>query len=259
MNADATYQIGKDHKVCEDYSLAEIKSDFAYAIVCDGCSASQDVDFGARILAMAAKNVLLRCDPTQVHKDLNNFGKACILKANQIFECIPHLHPQALDATLLVTWVYDSKLTALMYGDGIFILKKKSGIQAFQSHITSGAPDYLSYLLDERRMADYNGLENNTKELWTDEGAVQYPLLQPIILQFGVEVGDVACVISDGINSFRKPDNETIHWRELIPEFTDFKTTSGEFVHRRIAAMKRKHAKELVTHSDDISLAAIVI
>jgi len=259
MNADSTYQIGKDHKICEDYSLAEVKADFAYAIVCDGCSASPDVDFGARILAMAAKNVLLRCDPTQVHNDLDNFGKACILKANQIFECIPHLHPQALDATLLATWVYDGKLTTLMYGDGVFIHKNRNGIQAFQSHITSGAPDYLSYFLDKSRLDGYNSLENNAKELWTEDGAIQYPLLEPIVFELAVEAGDMVCVISDGINSFRKQDNETMHWRELIPEFTDFKTTTGEFVHRRIAAMKRKHTKELITHSDDISLAAIVI
>jgi hypothetical protein len=74
-----------------------------------------------------------------------------------------------------------------------------------------------------------------------------------------VAEGDVIAVVSDGINSFRKADNTPLAWIELIDEFTGFKTFEGEFVLRRIAAFKRKCLKEGITHSDDISVAAIVI
>lgn len=271
MNADATYQIGKDHKICEDYALAEVKAGLGYAIVCDGCSASPDVDFGARILAMAAKNVLLRVDPNNVHSDVDNFGMAAIQKANQIFETIPHLHPQALDATLLAAWVYDGKMTAVMYGDGVFIHRRNgvlgSEIEFTSIHLSSGAPDYLSYFLDTRRKKLYLDMEGNVKELFSSfpmtealvEPETRGKIFEPLIIQKSVSKGDVIAVCSDGINTFRKPDNTPLSLSEMVEEFTGFKTTEGEFVHRRIAAMKRKHVKDLVTHGDDISIAAIVV
>lgn len=53
-----TLFIGHDHTVCEDYALADTFLDTAYAVVCDGCSASPEVDFGARCMAMSAKRAI---------------------------------------------------------------------------------------------------------------------------------------------------------------------------------------------------------
>ena len=58
MNADRSFQIGNDHTICEDFALADVEAGLAYAIVCDGCSASTDVDFGARALAFSAKRTI---------------------------------------------------------------------------------------------------------------------------------------------------------------------------------------------------------
>ena len=54
-----------------------------------------------------------------------------------------------------------------------------------------------------------------------------------------------------------RDSNEPIPWTDLVDEFTGFKNFEGEFVQRRIAAFKRKCLKEGITHSDDISIAAI--
>ncbi len=52
MNTDCFYSIGHSHKVCEDYALSGTIGDtLAYAVVCDGCSSSKQVDVGARLLA----------------------------------------------------------------------------------------------------------------------------------------------------------------------------------------------------------------
>ena len=270
MNTNSTYSIGKDHIVCEDYAVSGMTKDLAYAIVCDGCSASPDVDFGARVVAMSAKEILINHVNSPIaflrEKEVSPelFGELTIKLSSRIFSILPSLHIQALDSTLLVTWVKEKKLTAYIYGDGVLIHRTKAGI-ATTVHIslTSGAPDYLSYDLDPVRRKSYGEIEDNKKVIAVCIGGktiqVDAEPLKPYILNTPVEDGDVITVISDGINSFRKADNTPIPWTDLVEEFTGYKTLEGEFVLRRIAAFKRKCLKEGTVHSDDISAASIVI
>jgi hypothetical protein len=267
MNANSTYSIGKDHIVCEDYALSWVDAQFgnAIAVVCDGCSASPDVDFGARLLAKAAENTIFNLGgDSQVLSDVNLFGKETILTANRIFDMLPTLHPQALDATLLVAVVSrDKKLTVFIYGDGVLVHRKNTGVNTVHIALSSGAPDYLSYGLDPKRKAGYLCLENNVKEIAcaTLGKTIQVngKPLEPYVMTCDVSDGDVISVISDGINSFRKANNDTIPWTDLVEEFTGYKNFEGEFVQRRIASFKRKCLKEGITHSDDISIASIVV
>ena len=248
MNANSTFSIGKDHTVCEDYALAYSGPTITYAIVSDGCSASPEVDFGARCLAMSAKREL------RLNPDLLSFdGKKAITNAQRV-----------IDATLLVAAVNGKHLLVEMYGDGVMVHRKKGTVVSVHVQLTSGAPDYLSYHLDPIRKQAYLALEDNIKEIVIKEGDVEshrddYGPLNPFIYDTTVEPGDVIAVISDGINSFRKMNNDPIPWTDLIDEFTGYKTFEGEFVLRRVAAFKRKCLKEGITHSDDISCAAIIV
>ena len=266
MNANSSYFIGKDHIGCEDYALAwtNPQSKNSIAIVCDGCSASPDVDLGARILAKSAETLIVMFGDLEVVNNPADFGSLTITHASRILEMFPILHPTALDCTLLVARVTkDKKLTVLIYGDGVFVHRTKGSINTVHINLTSGAPDYLSYHLDANRIEGYKALENNVKEvICTTYGKtiqVDVKPLEPYVLQCDVTEGDVISVISDGINSFRKSDNEPIPWTDLIDEFTGYKNFEGEFVQRRMAAFKRKCLKEGITHSDDISVASIVI
>lgn len=259
MNANSIFQIGHDHHICEDYSLTGIIREMAYAIVCDGCSSSTEVDMGARCLAMSAKREL------RLNPDLLSFdGKKAITNAQRVIDVFPYLSPQFLDATLLVAAVNDKHLLVEMYGDGVMVHRKKDSTVSVHVQLTSGAPDYLSYHLDPIRKQSYLALEDNIKEIIIREGDVEshrddYGPLNPFIYDTTVAEGDVISVISDGINSFRKMNNDPIPWTDLIEEFTGYKTFEGEFVLRRIAAFKRKCLKEGITHSDDISVASIVV
>lgn len=259
MNSDSIFQIGHDHHVCEDYSLTGVVGEMAYVIVCDGCSASMDVDMGARCLAMSAKREL------RLHSDALAFdGKNAIVNAQRVIDVFPYLSPQFLDATLLVACVKNKHLTVYMYGDGVMVHRKKDSIVSVHVQLSSGAPDYLSYYLDPLRMQAYLALEDNKKEIIIREGGKEslrddFSPLDPFIYDTTVTEGDVIAVISDGINSFRKMNNDPIPWQDLIEEFTSYKTFEGEFVLRRIAAFKRKCLKEGTTHSDDISVASIIV
>jgi hypothetical protein len=261
MNTNSTFYIGKDHTVCEDYALASQSCNLAYAIVSDGCSASPDVDFGARCIAMSAKREL-RLNPDVLAFD----GKRVVSNAQRVMDVFPYLSPQFLDATLLVAAINiaTKHLVVQMYGDGVMVHRKKDSIVSVHVELSSGAPDYLSYHLDPMRKQAYLGLEGNVKEIVIREGDKEskrndYGPLNPFIYDTKVEAGDIIAVISDGINSFRKSDNTPIPWTDLIEEFTGFKTTEGEFVLRRLSAFKRKCLKEGTTHSDDISIAAICV
>ena len=257
MNTNSTFQIGKDHITCEDFALTGMNGEVAYAIVSDGCSASKNVDFGSRVIAMSAKKILVG-NWTDMPSDY--FSKFVIENAQRVTDIFPFLSQECLDATLLAAWVYNKKLTVYMFGDGVFVHRNKNAVDLVHIHLTSGAPDYLSYYLDSNRKKSYDELKDNRKEVWTnmDEPCIYSPF-DPFEYECTVEEGDVISVISDGINSFRKSDYTPIPWQDLIDEFTAYKTVEGEFVLRRISAFKRKCIKESISFSDDISVASIIV
>ena len=259
MNANSAFWIGSEHIICEDYALAKVNAGLAYAIVSDGCSSSPDVDFGARAMVMSAERTLrLSTDYTP-----EKFGEITIRNAQRLFDIFPHLHPQALDATLLIAWVEDKKLKVYAYGDGVIYIKKKDLVSVTHINLTSGAPDYLSYTLDSDRTASYKNLENNKKQIGVtmEDKTIQtdHMPLEPYTIESPVEEGDIVVVMSDGVNSFRKADTTSILWNDALKGLIDFRTTHGEFVLRTVSALKRKCLKEGITHYDDISLGVIVV
>ena len=263
MNNDHDFFIGKDHETCEDYSLSGTFEDISYAIVCDGCSASPDVDFGARALALSARETLINPYMRGYVGEYSSFGKVVIDKASHVFNIFTHLHPQALDATLLVAFVKDRMLTCYIYGDGVFIHRSKTTTRLVHIDFLSGAPAYLSYNLDNKRKLLYDVEANLSKHVIdTIDGSFEPKSLKPfdpVVITSPVNDGDIISVCSDGINSFRKPDNESINWKDLVEEFVGYKNFNGEFVKRRMSAFKRKCHKECITHYDDVSIATIVI
>ena len=263
MHTDHDYRIGKDHIVCEDYAISGIINDVAYAIVCDGCSASPDVDFGARALALSARETLNNLNCLNETTEYNKFGISTVQRAREVLTKFPLLHPQALDATLLVAYVKDGILTCYLYGDGVFIHRSKNNIRLIHIDFLSGAPAYLSYNLDDERMGRYNKEADLSKHVIdTIDGSFEPKSLKPfdpVIITSPVLDGDVISVCSDGINSFRKPNNDSIEWVNLIDEFTKYKNFNGEFVKRRINAFHRQCVKGGITHYDDISISTILI
>jgi len=271
MNADNYFYIGRDHLVCEDYSLGGVgeNNNSAYAIVCDGCSSSSDVDFGARVVALSAKETLAKMASLGGKLTYEEFGGQVLLRAESIFPYFPSLHPQFLDSTLLITWVKQGVMKAYLYGDGAFFHKVDNDIVCFHVSMSTNAPDYLSYGLDKQRRDGYDTLKGvktvyscvmtEGTQVLTNEKTEIVPPFSPVEITSNVKAGDIIAVCSDGINSFRQSNSLPIHWRELVNEFIGYKNFEGVFAKRRFAAFKRKCQKEGMVHSDDISVASIVI
>lgn len=275
MNANAHFEIGDSHTICQDYAVAStIESgdvSGAYAIVCDGCSASPDVDIGARLLALSAKRTLFIGGE---HMNYDLFGKVTIRNLDDIHDTIPFNY-HGMDATLLAAWVTpDKDFTVHMYGDGVFIHQTATTLRIVHVDFESGAPAYLSYYLDDGRMDAYKQQAKGKKiikDISIYRGDSEDPAKDAIELETTTSpfdnvtftglasTGDIIAVASDGVNSFSKASGDKIHWDSIVKEFIDFKNTQGVFVERRISAMKRRFAKEGISHYDDISMAAIVV
>jgi hypothetical protein len=258
MNNDSVFCIGISHIVCEDYACSGTHEDQTYAIISDGCSSSENSCLGARLLTLSAREILMRYS----EYEYDTFGANVISRVNTIYDSYPSLHCQALDATLLTAQVKNNRVKGFIYGDGVFIHKSTKGLYAMRVNLNTGAPDYLSYNLDMERKKSYDELGGIKIVDYIDEngkGRYECKPFSPIVIDRPVECGDIIAICSDGINSFRQPDNTLILWTELLNEFVGFKNFAGVFVKRRLAAFKKKCLKEGITHSDDISLAAIQI
>lgn len=274
MNADHFYTIGNQHTVCEDYAISGVVENGAYAMVCDGCSSSPDVDFGARALAFSAKRTLM-IGGADMNYDL--FGKITIRNLEHLGDTIP-LDPQALDATLLAMWLRGKNFTAQLYGDGCFIHRTPTTLRIVHVDFESNSdgkvcPAYLSYYLDKLRLKEYEDTNKVSKHIFdvsmylTADGIPKDAIetesyvkpFDPIAIVGIASEGDILGVCSDGVNSFNKSDGSVIHWSKIVRDFVDYKTTPGVFVQRRMGWLKRQWAKEGITFHDDISMSAIVI
>ena len=220
-------------------------------------------------MALSAKRTLAR-GGAGLTPDL--FGKVTIDNLRNIGDNFP-LHPQSLDATLLVAWVKGKEFKVHMFGDGIFFHQTATTIRIVHVEFESNTPAYLSYYLDKLRLKHYEDTVVGSKKVvdislykaGTEEPRDMIEIedymkpFDPVSFTGLIEEGDIIGVCSDGINSFKKGDGSTINWENQIREFIDFKSTAGVFVQRRLGFLKRQWMKNGVTFYDDISMATIIV
>lgn len=272
MNADHAFFIGNTHTVCQDYAMSDVVEGGAYAILCDGCSSSPDVDFGARALAFSAKRTLTK-GGTDFTPEL--FGQVTIDNLRDIGKMFT-IHPQALDATLLVAWIKDKQFKVHMFGDGVFFHKTSTTLRIVHVDYEPNGegkvcPAYLSYYLEDDRKRNYDNANKVSKHIRDvslylaggDRDAIEVEdyikPFDPVSFSGIVDNDDVIGICSDGINTFKKGDGTPIDWATQIREFIDFKTTTGVFVQRHLGFLTKKTwKKNLITHDDDISMATII-
>lgn len=278
MNQDCYFEIGHSHTICEDYALAgEINDKLSYAIVCDGCSSSDNVDVGARILAHSAKEYL--CSRYANYNDIPDNLDAHEIGLSIITRAVPHikvlmLPNTSLDATLIISLASEDKITTFFYGDGAMAYKCTDDIYYQEVEFPSGAPFYLSYLLDPSR-------ENGYLTQLGRKAIVKYYQLQEDGLnqigekilddletpEFFKELAGGSCdsewtaIMSDGIQTYQTTDEFGIQHdcpvEDAIKKVSAYKGFKGKFVERRMKRMRKNCEKEGITHYDDISIATI--
>lgn len=290
MDMDCYFEIGSSHEACQDYALTGHSGDIGFAIVTDGCSESHNVsgqaDLGARIVAYAARKVLMRQGSAKALSDISkgdqDFKARQELLRSDIMQYAVaigqqlDLSPLYSDCTLLITIVAGNKANLFMFGDGVAAIKLKNGdLSVIDVSYLSGAPYYPSYPIDPERLTAYakefGGSPLHIKQSLhmlnglTRDGHNQVGLIDPSIAwdntSFTFNDVESISVMSDGVKSYQKQNGDSVTdalSEDVIKSFVDFKNTKGVFVQRRMKALKKEHKKLSMIHFDDISIATVV-
>lgn len=272
-NADAFFCQGKTHPICQDYARVAKESP-TRAFLADGCSSSPDTDFGARFLVRSCEeitNSLMGDTSDDASPEL--IGSWVRSKTKTVV-AILDMAPECLDATLgLAQVLSDGFGRAILWGDGVVGAIRRDGTRVFYVvKYLSGAPPYLNYRLNQKRMDKYNDLHWGKFEIRCYENG---------ILQSRIEDGDntlmdscswvfdpaeyVAFVIcSDGIESFEHSENGVnvpIPVTTMMEMVLDMNSFNGEFIVRNVSnfMLNRVCKKKNWNHYDDLSVVGIYL
>lgn len=258
MNTDSHFTIGKSHKVNQDY--ADHGSGFV--LVSDGCSSSNNTDFGSRLLVKTYKNFINHEEGSFFHALEDSLHIINRLRMSE----------ESLDATLLSIKTDDKKYYLQVSGDGFFAKVKNDGSIEYKSFsYPSGAPYYLNYINDMERMNKYKELYGTKLIIKTyNENLLlnQEEIENCFVYKFEESLDNIKylSVMTDGIASFVQPNtNETSKSNIQVPEYNiikelvGYKNSNGEFVKRRMHAFAKHCIINNWENIDDYSVGTIFI
>jgi hypothetical protein len=271
MKLDSCFRSAIGKEICQDYSLHG-ESPFPFIIVSDGCSSSEQVDVGARILCHSAHKYLT----SDIFEPDKFNGEEVINYAKTISQDMG-LSDYALDATLLIAYCINGVIRVFMFGDGYVIVKKKEDIGPYTwattRHYYGNAPYYLNYLTSPERKALYkDSLKHETGDELSITETIRYsedesgvnrpePKISTVVYDVPFSCGllsdevDFVMLASDGISSFFGPKNFHVPDFMIINDICSFKNSTGSFVKRRTTRMLEEWKKTMTFNYDDVAFA----
>jgi len=263
--------IGADHKVCQDYAASGLVNNVEfgptfYGIVCDGCSSAPHTEFGAQVITHAAIHQL-KVNPYKVPED---FIREVMNRARKAIEPLD-INPRCLLATLLLVRADDKDTIVWLWGDGLCRISYQGGTTVTQEvEYDSNAPFYPYYsttrterdsylssfdLVKRVRHSDvyHDGRERGGEEILKGPEAM-------LVSGLCVNTADIKAVtvMSDGIKSFQDVNQAPVSQHTTINEATIFKTTTGQYIERRMHAFKQRLCvANGWTHYDDLGIAGV--
>ena len=271
MNTDSYFAQGTGHTVCQDYALASRNARFGFAVVCDGCSASPRSEVGAGILAHTFVQAYL--EATEWNGQESNEYKdifEAVLKSstrNRLLEIKRHtgLDINSFDATLVAA-ITDQKTQTLkvyIWGDGHVYLKFKGEDSLLLSaRYASNAPYYFSYGLNQERMVAYEKQFGSGEAVLSRNHAEGETIKPYYNATWPLDVIEYVSVFSDGIETFSQVKDDVsipIPLTDILPQVSQYKSTVGSFVQRRLTRFQKENREKLISHFDDISSASIIL
>ncbi len=270
INADSYFWQGDsiEHDINKDYAIAGKDR----VIICDGCSGSSHSDFGARLIAHTALNYDMSTFSAKFGEDLIYISKDTYKSKNA--------DETWYDATLLISHFDDvsGDINTYVFGDGVVALVDAEKITYWHIQYPSGAPLYLSYLLDRDRyrlLGEQFGYTRKVTEgviyLQSDEHFEVYQNEDESIEPFKVST-NITCldkngavvIMSDGVGSYKRDIitetsriQERVPLNELLLKLLTFKNTNGRFIQRRARAFIKNCKVDGWSNFDDVSVAAL--
>lgn len=234
MPADAHFERGRGHAVCQDYALCGPGARGAWAVLCDGCSSSPATDVGARLLAHAAAAALRRGRLP---------GSAAIVReAAGVAERLG-LPTCSLDATLVAALVHGDAILTLIRGDGVVAGRRRDGaVELTMRRCLDETPDYPTVVFDPERRAAWRDRVGPRAwiERWTTDDATSACRSatdergHAWVGRFPRDRYDRVLVASDGLASLRDRTGATVDPLWVAARLLDAPSTTGCFVRRRL-------------------------
>lgn len=262
IHTDHIFKIGSTHKVCQDYALSGVTNGVHYAIVCDGCSGSDNTDVGARLIAHSAVKLIhiegkdfLNSGPEAMGRHITSE----IITAKGLFG----LNTSAFDATLMCAVAWEDrgavKARVVVFGDGVVARSSDGDIYANHWEFENQAPAYIT-----NRYIYKVDLESQecVRTIWEGEECdiISQSAGRMYFGSVDMLPGDWLLLSTDGLGSFEKCDKGSIlPWKDRLDALTEFKGLHGEFLQRRVRAYLKKCAGEGINHFDDFAVAGISI
>lgn len=279
MSADTFYAIGSSHQVCQDYAISNER----YVIVSDGCSSVKDSDWGARLLTKACETIIRKkIQPFSLFIEQEDIANVTHLASEYCFKL--NLNLDCLAATLLSAYIGGPKnehIKTFIMGDGYVVARNKNDgqITVISHMFETGAPYYLYYNLSDNLRKSYldnfgqgkliieTSIYKNDKKIGGHE--TSYNCIVGGNLNshdFRISEYDAVAVISDGLKTFSQQTktNTSITTKSLdvynvVKDLFSFKSTEGQFVHRRCQRVMRDYAIQNIKHTDDFAIGVIYI
>lgn len=276
MGADVFFNIGKTHKVCEDYAVCGLTPDekHPYAIVSDGCSSSKNTDIGSRIICKSLESMFhfYNANP-HVPGQLLPLENALIymqVKAEEILDSFKGIiDGQALDCTSLAIHRYDQEFHVIAAGDGVIAAKRHDGtLEIKVIEFAGNAPIYMGYVLNPERLEMLKKMYDCTKRIYTHiNGKPADVMVSNEIAEYFVypiSEYQMVAVMTDGVLSFRQltdsltsRTSEAVPVTEIVHNLMDFKGLVGEFVHRRCSKFLSECIGKNRFHTDDFAIGVV--
>lgn len=258
MHCDSAFYIGRTHDICEDYVTTYSENGSNHVVLCDGCSSSEMVDVGARLLALAYSKILDISDTVTVKSFATQFYE------DNFFRFIKQ-NPTMFDCTTLSIRVKNDNIFINIIGDGLCVIKQKDGLIVVHDFTEGNMPFYLSYRWDNSRLNSYKSFNiKNIMNKYVDGkfiDADQREMNDDEIITIYKNIDDVewVAILSDGVHSFKDKDGNIVDFMEVLKELLNFKTYTGRFAQRRLNAFRKKCSQLGWTHDDDISLGVMYL
>lgn len=281
FNADSFFARGKTHMVCEDYARAGFQQNgLPYAIVCDGCSSSDETDTGARLLAHSAAfqmQWITAGEATFAERERQVIDAAANA-ANEL-----DVDMRCLDSTLVAAhWARDEEgnpgVRVSMRGDGVIAARMRDpearagGPSIVVVDHLRNAPRYLSYDLEPGRREGYLDRFGETSHCrlysgangWLQDRGYSFEGHHPDWF-YPADLFDIVMVLSDGVQTFQRVVRtgtsktlDPVPVEQVIEQLFRIKGTKGDFVKRRCHKFLSVYCTyNEWQHADDFSAAAI--
>ncbi len=252
MIADSWSIIGKYHLsqggISQDYTKIQSIKNQLVAMISDGCSgANADTDIGARMMIQAFSSW---------------FGKNEVV-TSKFIDNLQFVTPNYDDyfATLGALWQEQQSMKSLFWGDGCILLQKKDlSIDVIQIEFDDNTPFYPIYLKNKNILTNIDQFqafiryfhlqENKNLELFAEEKVSPKKLIEGISFDFNIQDLNYIFVTTDGLFQM-----QNIEPSQFIFDIFQFKTSTENFLKRKMIHLQKQYSKNNISWLDDFSIA----